>query len=125
MLHQIKVIMKTEKIFKQELEALQNNVISTIKSHIERITNLIAETGENNEYDEIRLPSPIIHQYIDENMNETIASISFIGDNHVIIDTNLNDYNLPLAELKLEALICIVGQLEAFEKLEDVEMQLI
>lgn len=117
--------MKTEKIFKQELEALQNNVISTIKSHIERITNLIAETGENNEYDEIRLPSPIIHQYIDENMNETIASISFIGDNHVIIDTNLNDYNLPLAELKLEALICIVGQLEAFEKLEDVEMQLI
>lgn len=117
--------MKTEEIFKAELETLRNEVISTIKSHMVRIKDIVnTNDDEEVEYDEVRLSTQINIEYIDENTSESICAISFNGDNHAIIDTGLDDDELQLSEIKLEALIDVVGQLELFETYEDVEFHL-
>ena len=119
--------MTTEANLHEKIEALHKEAVETIVAHIKRIKALIVDKlgeDEDAEYDEIRFSSPILHQYIDDQTNEVIGSVSMDEEN-AIIDTGFDDSNILLNQLNTNVLIAIVGQLEEFETFEDVEMQLI
>jgi hypothetical protein len=121
--------MTTEANLHEKIEALHKEAVETIVAHIKRIKALIVDKlgefgDEMPEFDEIRLSSPILHQYIDDQTNEVIGSVSMDEEN-AIIDTGFDDSNILLNQLNTNVLIAIVGQLEEFETFEDVEMQLI
>jgi len=120
--------MTTEQELHEKLEAIHKEAVDTIIAHIQRIKALIIDKlGEDiyeNDYNEIRLSSPILHQYIDDQTSEVIGSVLMDGE-HAIIDTGFSDSDILLNQLNTNVLIAIVGQLEEFETFEDVEMQLI
>jgi hypothetical protein len=119
--------MTTEANLHEKIEALHKEAVETIVAHIKRIKALIVDKlgeDEDAEYDEIRLSSPVLYQYIDDQTNEVIGSVSMDEEN-AIIDTGFEDSNILLNQLNTNVLIAIVGQLEEFETFEDVEMQLI
>jgi hypothetical protein len=120
--------MTTEANLHEKIEALHKEAVATIIEHIKRIKALIIDKlGEDiyeNDYNEIRLSSPVLYQYIDDQTNEVIGSVSMDEEN-AIIDTGFSDSDILLNQLNTNVLIAIVGQLEEFETFEDVEMQLI
>jgi hypothetical protein len=114
--------MNSAKDFKIKLESIYKDVSNSVKNAAVAISE--AYDKENSDIDIsggfIEIPRSIIHQHIDDQMNETISSISIDGG-FIKIDTGSDVYVIKLQELNLDELIEILSQLEELE-LEDVEI---
>ena len=86
-----------------EIHKLQINLNSLLASAVETILSALKERNVNK----ITFNEPIVFQLIDDNIHELITSIT-VDAAIITIENGFGIGNLPLKELYLETLLCIM-----------------
>lgn len=97
--------------YKQAFLDLKQDVIEDIKR------KLISDNAV-----EVQLHNPIIHNWIDDQMNEVVSRVN-VETASVQVDTGHDDYNTELTELSLDMLLAILEAVEtgSYEVWEEFE----
>lgn len=97
--------------YKTEFINLKENVITAIKHQL-----------LNENATEIQLHNPIIHNFIDDQMNEVVSRVN-VETASVQIDTGFDEYWNELTELSLDILLAILKAVEtgSYEVWEEFE----
>ena len=105
---------KLSELIREQLKYHYKQTIEGIKTQINRLFEGQDEDMEREiDFNEVG-GSGIIHQYIDDQHNDTIGRVILKknGVLSVLIDTGYDDYEMRADELTIEELLCILEQLE-------------
>lgn len=119
--------MKQSETLEKEIGVIHKKAVNAVIDNIQRIKKIVAdnqEEGDEEDFSEIRLPTAIMYQYIDDQFSEVIASVS-TNEKEAIIDDNTSDYRIELSDLNTNVLVKVVEELESLETFEEIEEQLI
>jgi hypothetical protein len=97
-------------------------VMACIKEEIKRIQDILLAEDPNNEIDgEIRLETPPMYQYIDDQFSQVVGGIMTDGE-IAVIDTGDDEFKESIDSFGLELKIAILEELEKIVDADDIEL---
>ena len=97
-------------------------VMACIKEEIKRIQDILLAEDTNNEIDgEIRLETPPMYQYIDDQFSQVVGGIRTDGET-AVIDTGDSDFREDINNFGLELKIAILEELESIMNIDDINL---